>query len=110
MVTMPSIESLPKWAQEKIVSLERSLATQVRHLQDQLDVVSGVATKETKITFRYWDPNDKVRPIPDGSTVSFKMAQGDIRISLEDGHLVINGDNVIAIYPRAANTVYIDEE
>lgn len=107
MITEARIASLPKWARQEIERLQRNEAAHVALL---------TAGPEDSDTFA--DPYGHTRPLGRGTTIVFRLGDGDGRDSdirirtevLRDGRTVLDvngGVGGLAVFPRASNSVEI---
>lgn len=91
---------LPKWAQDRITLLERS----VEHYQDKL--AEGPAESNT-----FSDPHSAApRPLGTDPTVDFIFGDGHedkISCRIESGYLYVNGGKGLAVHPQSSNAFRI---
>ena len=96
------ITKLPRWAQNRIISLERAL----EDARDQL-----MAGDEDSDTIA--NPNsDAPRPLGRGASIQFgteRWQKFTVRMR-EDGNLDVMGDTMIWVHPQAGNVVVIRNE
>jgi hypothetical protein len=105
------IKKLPKWAQEHIARLERTVERLEREVKE--------STEEYKEGMFWQYGLDRKVPIPEGATVHFpsKINHQDItlnsKVSIHRAHhegnewLRISGDTTIIILPMGANNVFL---
>lgn len=110
------ISKLPKWAQQRILGLQRTVQRQ-ENLIGELEKELTAGATDAAVTYSNGYLTDD-RPLPDRARVEFTMknAKGGktkIRVYLgEDIHgvsyLDLNADRGVRIYPRASNSIYIE--
>jgi hypothetical protein len=103
--TEEQFSRLPKWAQNRIKSLEQT----VSDLEKRIAQYDG--TEETNT---YYVDLLEERPLPKNAPVKFASSYHSsvcVYIS-NDGHINVNGDSIsgktMVIMPRTANAFYID--
>lgn len=93
------IESLPKWAQQRLETLARDV--QYWKLKSQ-QIVEG----DTNVFLRdYSGPPPYQTPMQRDAHVIFATDEGQIHIGFRDGELEVSGDEPLAVEPRSSNLV-----
>lgn len=96
---MDDITKLPKWAQNKIGTLEDKIGTleaQVRHYKSIQDLSESTVSWIDLFT-------NETHPLPDHAIIRFKTADGRVDVNLRKGFIDVNSDGVSVIIPEAAN-------
>ena len=109
-LTEQRFDSLPKFAQDEI----RSLDNQVTLLKTRLEVLEGKT--ETDVHYHQGlEMGYPGHPLPQGCTVDFLLTYGPknqfkchVRVEKRDNGVKINADTGIVITPEAGNAVIVN--
>ena len=95
------LQKLPKWAQDRIRSLELT----IKGLAADLTIYTETVVGKTNVTF---NAHGRDRPLPEGSRIMFDLPDGHVSIDVHNDLLRVMGYGAsIICQPQAGNHILI---
>lgn len=104
-LTNEEIAKLPKWAQQKV----RTLQMRLNEATEEIKRINTNEPSNTVVGFEHTHKDmDKPTYLKDGQLITFKLEKGKyITARIKENFLDINGNNGLLIVPRASNAFEI---